>query len=243
MKKIYFICILISIVTVLSYWPKQRGQVVLLNLPSKQVFLESKGIEELYQVPHFRPFTVANLLSSNESYHFFDGWDYAGQQDNFDYNLTLIRSIDGKLASFNVMTDRPTEAYSWIHWRIDRSLRRELNFGGNSATVYWADVVNTRYIAFMTSEPGYIFFDRKLGKFLPDVFLSANCDNSRFLVSKTGRVYLHITYNEMCGDEKSRSYDRWYDVSEKLMAPISISEYEKVKSINREDMYFDENNE
>lgn len=51
--------------------------------------------------------------------------------------------------------------------RLQSFASRRLGCIGGSSTVYYSLVANSRYLAFKTAEPGFVFFDLKEGRFVP----------------------------------------------------------------------------
>lgn len=61
---------------------------------------------------------------------------------------------------------------------------------GGDSTVYLGIVANSRYLAFQTSEPGFVFFDLKEGKFLPWALTSdRQSSHMNLYVDQTGALY------------------------------------------------------
>lgn len=122
--------------------------------------------------------------SLSNKFYFFDGWDYVSPERSgcSEYKLTLQSESDNKKVYFNVVRNRGDSAF--MRWL-------DCSFSGNSATVYYAAIINSRYIAFLTSDGygGYVFFDRQKGEFLNTVLMSGL--PLQFFLAKDGTVLVY----------------------------------------------------
>lgn len=95
----------------------------------------------------------------------------------------MQRESDNKSALFDIVSDRGSSAIMrWLGYLVS----------GNCATVFYIARLNSRYLAFLTSEEGYIFFDRKAGRFLNYVLQTRNFFDSKLYVAPDGTVIVHV---------------------------------------------------
>lgn len=78
------------------------------------------------------------------------------QDDGLENRLTIINTSTGKEHSWLIQLNRQD-------WYISRVL----SLMGGRATAFYAVAINQRYLAFLTADPGWIFFDRQQDQFLP----------------------------------------------------------------------------
>ncbi|NOU41001.1 MAG: hypothetical protein HOO85_06990 [Methylotenera sp.] len=73
---------------------------------------------------------------------------------------------------------------------------RRLGCIGGGANVYHGVLLNSRYFAFASAEPGWIFFDRQTGKFLPLVVQTNPNHLSNLYVTNDGRVLVDAYFGD-----------------------------------------------
>ncbi|KRB99919.1 hypothetical protein ASE11_09705 [Hydrogenophaga sp. Root209] len=78
---------------------------------------------------------------------------------------------------------------------------------GMSATTYSVTVPNQRYFAFTTSEPGWVFFDRSGGRFLPLVIGTDPNRLSHLFVDVAGHMLVDVTSHGGSKSEQARRLD------------------------------------
>jgi hypothetical protein len=96
------------------------------------------------------------------------------------------------------------------HRREDIWLSRALSCIGGTATIYYTVVLNDRYLAFMTSEPGLRFFDVTNGVVLPLIVLDNTNHYTNLYASPAGEVLVEIQV-DVDGKTNATSIDRQAD--------------------------------
>lgn len=82
----------------------------------------------------------------------------------------------------------------WVARQIDATvLDRVLNCFGPSGVVYDVIIANSRYFAFYTAGPAWVFFDRQDGKFLPFTLRTEDNSPSNLFVDAQGQIYLDMS--------------------------------------------------
>lgn len=111
------------------------------------------------------------------------GWEVmpTSKTGCLEHEFTLYRPTDNKHATWIVKKDRHANFVS-----------RRLGCIGGGATVYFGVVVNSRFFAFATAEPGWIFFDRKKGEFLPFVVQDNPNFSTHLYVDRAGQILIEI---------------------------------------------------
>ncbi len=210
------------IVFVLIYFLYNYSTVKIIkvtDLPPPDQVYES---EELYQ-----PISIHDerIEIPPRNFYYFDGWEFVTSNDTscLNYTLTLKRIRDGYTVTRRVTQGR------------DKSIINRLSncLVGNASGFYDTRVLNSRYFVFLTSDPGYVFFDRKTQKFLPYILQTENCIDSKLFVTKSGLVLIHDSVNDDCKfSEKLNEKESWhvakYDGLD-LSAPVSDLDVESVE--------------
>ena len=138
-----------------------------------------------------------------KDFYFFDGWEFVASSNNgcLNYYLTLRRISDGFTASTRVTRGRDE---SFINQTLGCLV-------GSMTGDYEMRVLDSRYFAFLTSDPGYVFFDRKEQKFIPYVLQTRNCIDSKLFVTKDGMVLVHDIVSDDCKfSEKLNENESWH---------------------------------
>jgi hypothetical protein len=121
-----------------------------------------------------------------------DGWRVMPNRlkDCTQYEIRL-KNVNGKEALFTTVMKR---GESYISHNFLACI-------GGSATAYYVVVVNAKYLAFRTSEPGWVFFDRVGGKFLDIIATeSGNCGyGSNLLRTTSGQMLIEYVHANHCG--------------------------------------------
>ncbi|WP_439607598.1 hypothetical protein [Hydrogenophaga sp.] len=78
---------------------------------------------------------------------------------------------------------------------------------GMSASTYSVTAPNQRYFAFRTSEPGWVFFDRSDGQFLPLVIGTDPNRQSNLFVDSSGHMLVDVTSRGGSRSELARRLD------------------------------------
>jgi hypothetical protein len=138
-----------------------------------------------YQLDHSLPPDGLELL---------DGWRVLPNRikdfkDCLQYEIRL-QNTNGKEELFTVESKREENYFS----------RNFLRCIGGRATTYYVVVVNAKYLAFMTSEPGWVFFDRINGKFLNTIATELrNCGfGSNLLRTTSGQMLIEYVHAKHC---------------------------------------------
>jgi hypothetical protein len=139
------------------------------------------------------------------------------------YVLSLFHPATGRRAVWNVVFERNTIFFS--RW-VDTITRECFGVG----EVFY---INTRYIAFKTSEPGWIFFDRQDGVFLPMVVEGNPNHWINLFVSPQGEVLIEVQVDAKGSSHTTRD-DRPADGirqvtyrGKPLIAPLDARESEQ----------------
>lgn len=198
------------------------------DLPAPNWDYES---EELYA-----PISIHDELHEFplKSFYFFDGWEFIASSNNgcLSYYLTLKRVSDGLIASTKV-TQRRDESFinRWSGCLV-----------GSNTGLYAVMLLNSRYFAFFTSDPGYVFFDRKEHQFIPYVLQTKNCIDSKLFTTKAGLVLIHDSVSKACQfSEKLNEKESWHVARSSgfdLSAPVSRLEMESAEHYKSKYSYF-----
>lgn len=119
-------------------------------------------------------------------------------------------------------------------------LERRASCIGGKSSVYEAFYLNSQYMAFNTSEPGWIFFDYKNAKFLPFIINTNPNHISNLFATKSGKILIEIQPNtqvktKSTGIDKEANGLREIIVnSQRLEAPLNTNDFVKVKKIQKE---------
>ncbi len=142
------------------------------------LIMDSKLYDYLYDVDYNFPADGLELL---------DGWRVMPNRIKgcTQYEIRL-QSANGREALFTVELHREGSYF-------DHSF---LTCIGDHATVYYVVVVNAKYVAFRTSEPGWVFFDRISGKFLNTIASDlGNCGlGSNLFRTTSGQMLIEYAY-------------------------------------------------
>lgn len=210
-----------------------KEQMVWLNPPQFNSSADGQSPIVRYKTQAW-PTTMAYLGNRgfvlDEPIKLFGGWNVQAPEKNscLDYKLVLKR--DTVIAKFNIKRNRQSGFFS-----------RRLSCIGGSATAYEAIYLNSRYMAFSTSEPGWIFFDYKNGKFMPFIIATNPNHGSNLFVTKSGKILVEIQVNTQgktnssVSDKEANGLREINVNSQKLEAPlntIDIVEIEKIKKEN-----------
>lgn len=121
--------------------------------------------------------------------------------------------------------------------KIERSFfDRLLACTGPSGVVYNVIVANSRYFAFRTAGPAWVFFDRQSERFLPHVLLTESNGLSNLFVDDQGQMYLDMSrmYARVTARE-AVSLNNIFVIQlggELLAAPISSPDWDWVTRYN-----------
>jgi hypothetical protein len=110
-----------------------------------------------------------------------------------EFDLNLHHPADGRRATWVVQKERDAGFFS-----------RRAGCIGGSSTVFYGVLLNSRYFAFETSEPGLIFFDRLKGEFLPYVLQGDPNLSSHLYVDGQGQVLVEIQPGTAIGEAYSK---------------------------------------
>ena len=159
----------------------------------------------------------------------FAGWSVQTPENLGCLNHTLVLKKDNIVAKFNIKQNRNSGFFE----------RRASCIGGK-ATVYKAVYLNTQYIAFSTSEPGWIFFDYKNAKFLPFIIGTNPNHNSNLFATQKGKILIEIQVNSQgktnsTGIDKEANGLREITVNnQSLEAPLNPLDFVEIKKIQKE---------
>jgi hypothetical protein len=95
------------------------------------------------------------------------------------------------------LTLRWPQDNSAVTWRVEKErqsglLSRHISCMGGSADVFNTVVLNSRFFAFNTSEPGWIFFDRYKGEFLPLIVKGNPNHTTNLYANDRGEIFIDI---------------------------------------------------
>lgn len=137
---------------------------------------------------------------------------YGGPDLPLIKNWTLHSSPEQGCLKYRIVLKNGDKTVSFLTSKNRNSgfLDRRLSCLGGSASIYNAYYLNSQYIAFNTSEPGWVFFDHKNGGFLPFVLETNPNHHSHLFITNTGRVLVEIQENSQ-GKTNSTGIDRKAD--------------------------------
>jgi hypothetical protein len=193
------------------------------NLPTKitQLPLIDKATEST--VYPSVPITLWSSITDNETY-IIGGWSLIpdDQRSCFTY-IVKLGDEKGNIARKEIKLMKNSSFLS--KWS-------QCTFAG-SAAVYDAYILNTKYIAITTSEPGFIFFNRQDGTFLTKSLLQEPCLDYKFSTLYDGTPVIDVSTSKYCTTRKGQYYVKRYrliidDID--LQAPFSLEEYNFIES-------------
>lgn len=123
------------------------------------------------------------------------------------WRITMENSND--CLSIDYALEHPQKGHHLLevrHNRTDIWLSRAMSCIGGTATIFYTIVLNDRYLAFMTSEPGLRFFDMRDGVVLPLVVLDNPNHFTNVYLSPDGEVLVEIQVND-----EGKTNARWVD--------------------------------
>lgn len=91
--------------------------------------------------------------------------------------------------------------------RLEGFIERRMTclIGSGSSKVYKTIVANSRYLAFVTAEPGFVFFDTEEGKFLPWALTDDNPSaGTNLYVDQAGALYVDNGFDPLAGRKLRR---------------------------------------
>lgn len=102
--------------------------------------------------------------------------------------------------------------------RLQGFVNRRLSCIGGSSTVYYGLVANSRYLAFETAEPGFVFFDLQVGRFVPWVLTTErSAGGMNLYADQSGSLYVDDGFAPSSG----RTLHRVVLGGRDLAAPLS----------------------
>lgn len=125
------------------------------------------------------------------------GWLLSQNGDCLSGRLSIWSALGQKGASIDLKRERNSNFMS---------RRMKCSIGGGAHQVYELVVLNSRYFAFSTAEPSWVFFDRQTGQFLP-FMLGNQEDNVRLFASETGEVFADARYGASSKDPHNYPFD------------------------------------
>lgn len=183
------------------------------------------GVERFSTVLH--PYALSMAAKPGRPAPLVDGWQVEAVKPKTCLTSTLVlrHQPSGRKAQWSVRKHRAAGL-----------LDAALHCAEEPATTDHAVLLNSRYIAFLTSDGGWIFFDRTDGRFLPLVILTVADHHSDLYVTPEGRVLVDIdsSYDPATGSVVRRS-DGIREIifnGQPLVAPINPSEAEEVRASN-----------
>lgn len=170
--------------------PRWEGDTTTLKWLNPRLFRSSvdgpapdsrMGVERLPTVLH--PYSLAMATQPGRPAPLVDGWEVEAVRPKtcLSSTLTLHHRPSGRKAQWVVRKHRAAGL-------IDAAL----NCADAPATTDHAVLLNSRYFAFLTSDGGWVFFDRVDARFLPLVILTEQGHHSDLYVTPEGRVLVDI---------------------------------------------------
>ncbi len=153
------------------------------------------------------------------------GWEFRHVQDScLNSRLEARRSGQQEISSVALLEKS----------RLAGFFSRRLSCIGGSSSVYHGIVANSRYLAFATAEPGFVFFDLQKGSFVPWALIDPRA-GANLYTDQTGALFVDDGWTPSVGRTLYRVVLGGQDLGAPLSKALICSAREFAKKLDSND--------